>query len=86
MWGATNRDALIECRATDDTCTGSGDEPVAATNACADGWYRNLARPVFATDDTDANPYAASCIDGAEQLLAATNPGACLMLKLLPYH
>jgi len=73
MWGATNRDGLIECRTTDDICTGSGDEPVAATNACANGWYRNLARPVFATDDADVNPYAATCIDADEQLLAGTD-------------
>ncbi len=69
MWGATNRDGLIECKSTDGACvaTVNGDTPPAAVaNDCAVGanpvWAYNLRLPVFAIDGTDPNPYATSCL------------------------
>jgi len=73
VWGGTNRDGLIECRSSDAACAGSGDAMPAGTNACGGGWYNNLSQAVFATDDTVANPYAASCINAAEKQKANTD-------------
>lgn len=68
MWGSTNRDGLIECKSTDPTCTStsSGDTPPApmASGDCANGWYYDLTRPVFATNNS--NPYGSTCIPASE--------------------
>jgi len=68
MWGSTNRDGLIACKSTDALCTStsSGDAPPApmASGDCAVGWYYNLSRPVFATDNS--NPYGNTCIPSSE--------------------
>jgi len=76
MWGGTNKDTLIECKSTDAPCvpTAAGDTPPSAMPGdCAIGWYYDLTRPVFATDDTDGNPYSATCIPGSENYLAGTD-------------
>ncbi len=69
MWGGTNSDNLIECKSTDAACTStsSGDTPpIAVTGDCAVGWYYDLSRPVFATDGSEGNPYALTCISSTE--------------------
>lgn len=76
MWGGTNKDGLIECKSTDAACTSTstGDIPPSAMSGdCAVGWYYNIARPVFATDDSAGNPYSATCIPASEKYLAGTD-------------
>ena len=76
MWGGTNKDDLIDCKSTNTTCTStsSGDTPpIAMTGDCAVGWYYNLSSPVFATDNSAGNPYAATCIGTSESYLAGTD-------------
>ncbi len=77
MWGATNRDGLIECKSTDAPCvpTAAGDTPPpAVANDCATAgnpvWAYNLRLPVFAIDgaDPNPNPYAASCLQNEAKL------------------
>lgn len=64
MWGGTNKDSLIDCKSSDALCTAtSGGEtpaPLSIGGDCVAGWYSDLSRPVFATNDS--NPYAATCI------------------------
>lgn len=74
MWGGTNKAGLIDCKSTDAACTSTstGDTPPSAMGGdCATGWYYNLTRPVFATDNS--NPYAASCIPAGEAYQAGTD-------------
>ncbi len=76
MWGGTNKDGLIDCKSTDAACTSTstGDTPPSfMASDCAAGWYYDLSRPVFATDDSAGNPYSATCISGSEQYLAGTD-------------
>jgi len=76
MWGGTNKDSLIDCKSTDSACgaTSAGDTPPSSVAGdCAVGWYYDLSRPVFATDDTLGNPYSATCIPGTERYLAGTD-------------
>jgi len=75
MWGGTNKDSLITCKSTDPACssTASGDAPPTpmASGDCANGWYYDLARPVFATDNN--NPYGGTCIPVSEEYVAMTD-------------
>jgi type IV pilus assembly protein PilW len=77
MWGGTNNSELISCKSTEATpCTSStaGESlPAAVAGDCAAGWYYNLTRPVFATDESAANPYAASCIPASEGRVATSD-------------
>lgn len=78
MWGGTNKTALVQCKSTDPTCTktSSGDTPPTngiATNDCAPGWYFDLTSYVFATDNTDPNPYSATCIPASEKQVSSTD-------------
>ena len=77
MWGGTNVDSLIDCKSSDALCTAtSGGEtpaPLTIGGDCVAGWYSDLSRPVFATDQTAGNPYSASCIPGSEAYLAGTD-------------
>ena len=63
MWGATNKDSAIACRAGDAVCAASADDKLpAATNDClaTGNWYNTLSQPVFATNNS--NPYDSTCI------------------------
>lgn len=74
MWGGTNKESLIDCKSTDAACTptSTGDTPpVAMANDCAAGWYYDLSRPIFATNNS--NPYSATCIPGSEAYVAGTD-------------
>lgn len=74
MWGGTNKDSLITCKSTDAACTSTvtGDTPPSSmAGDCASGWYYNLSRPVFATNDS--NPYGATCIPASEGYVANTD-------------
>ena len=76
MWGSTNKDGLIDCKSTDAACTSTsaGDTPPSSmAGDCAVGWYYNLSRPIFATDDSAGNPYSATCIPASESYLAGTD-------------
>lgn len=78
MWGGTNKASLIDCKSTDPACTStsSGDTPPTAgmaTNDCAAGWYYDLSNPVFAVDDTEANPFATTCIPASEGQVGSTD-------------
>ncbi|MBT8119352.1 MAG: PilW family protein [Gammaproteobacteria bacterium] len=76
MWGGTNKDSLIDCKSTDTACTSTatGDAPPSSVAGdCAVGWYYDLSLPVFATDGSAGNPYAATCIPGSEQYMAGTD-------------
>ena len=76
MWGGTNKEGLIECKATDAACTSTstGDIPPSAmAGDCAVGWYYDILQPVFATDDSAGNPYSATCIPASERYLAGTD-------------
>ena len=69
MWGRHNNGQLIHCQK--DTAGFSpvcpaGLEMPNATNDCAAQEYVNIARPLFATDDS--NPYAATCAAQAYKL------------------
>ena len=69
MWGGTNKSDLIGCKSSDAACTAStAGEGLPGTVAgdCSAGWYYDLRTPVFATDDSAANPYSASCIPASE--------------------
>ncbi len=69
MWGGTNKSGLIGCKSSDAACSASsaGEGLAVATSGdCNVGWYYDLRTPVFATDDSAANPYSASCISGSE--------------------
>lgn len=69
MWGGTNKSGLIGCKSSDAACSASsaGESlPAAVTGDCDVGWYYDLRTPVFATDDSAANPYSASCIPTTE--------------------
>ncbi len=91
MWGGTNKAALISCKSSDAACTASSageDLPGAVAGDCAVGWYYNLTTPVFATDNSAANPYSASCMvdeghvdttDILEIRYADSNPPAALL-------
>jgi type IV pilus assembly protein PilW len=74
MWGGTNKSGLIDCKSTDAACTQtSGGEtlaPVTVAGDCVSGWFSNLSRPVFATNDS--NPYA-TCIPTSESYKANTD-------------
>lgn len=72
MWGATNQDGIIACRATDLSCTGA-DIPTAVTNDCVTpaSWTYNLSTSVFATNG--ANPYSGTCIPATENYVALTD-------------
>lgn len=74
MWGGTNKDGLIDCR-SDSKCTvgtSGGDTPPAdMVGDCAAGWYYNLSRPVFATNNS--NPYSDTCIGESEGYQAGTD-------------
>ncbi len=75
MWGGTNKDGLIACKSTDAACasTSTGDAPPSsmASGDCANGWYYDLSRPVFASDNS--NPYGGTCIPVSEGYVAATD-------------
>lgn len=76
MWGETNADGLIACKSTDAACvsTSNGDTPpTTAIGDCAAGWFRDLQRSVFATDDTVGNPYSGTCIKGSEGYKVGTD-------------
>ena len=76
MWGGTNKDSLIDCKSTDAACasTSAGDTPPSAmAGDCDAGWYYNLSRAIFATDDSAGNPYSATCIPASEGYLAGTD-------------
>ena len=76
MWGGTNKDGLIECKSTDTACTSTsaGDTPPSAMSGdCATGWYYDLSRAIFATDDSAGNPYSATCIPASEGYVAGTD-------------
>ena len=76
MWGGTNKDSLIDCKSTDAACssTSAGDTPPSAmAGDCDVGWYYNLSRAIFATDDSAGNPYSATCIPASEGYLAGTD-------------
>ncbi|VAW53052.1 hypothetical protein MNBD_GAMMA05-1954 [hydrothermal vent metagenome] len=80
MWGGTNKEGLITCKSTDDTCSAvpsSVNLPTVATNDCAsagsDLWAYNLTRPIFATDGGVGNPYSSTCIPTSEGYLAGTD-------------
>ena len=78
MWGGTNKANLIECKSTDPACTATSanDTPPSsglATNDCAAGWYFDLSNPVFAFDDTVANPYSTTCIPASEGQVSSTD-------------
>lgn len=75
MWGGTNKDGLIACKSTDAPCvsTSTGDTPptAMASGDCDVGWYYDLTRPVFATDNS--NPYGGTCIPAGEGYVANTD-------------
>jgi len=73
MWGGTNKDSVIACRAGDTVCAATSDILPAATNDClaAGNWYNTLSQPVFATNN--ANPYAGTCIPASEAYQAGTD-------------
>jgi type IV pilus assembly protein PilW len=76
MWGGTNKDVLIGCKSSDAACTASsaGESlPGAVAGDCSAGWYYDLRNPVFATDDSDDNPYSASCIPASEGHVASSD-------------
>lgn len=76
MWGGTNKIGLIDCKSTDAPCvaTSAGDTPPAAiANDCAVGWYYDLSRPIFATDNSAGNPYSATCIPASAGYLNGTD-------------
>ncbi|MCG6937279.1 MAG: PilW family protein [Gammaproteobacteria bacterium] len=77
MWGGTNNNDLISCKSSEPTaCTASsaGESlPGAVAGDCSAGWYYDLRTPVFATDDSAANPYSASCIPASEGHVASTD-------------
>lgn len=76
MWGATNKDGLIDCKSTDAACTSTsaGDTPPASMSGdCAAGWYYNLSRPVFAIDNSEGNLYSATCVPSSEGYRAGTD-------------
>ena len=66
MWGGTNKSGLIDCKSTNPCAvsTSAGETlPVAIPGDCVPGWYFDLSRPVFATDNSIGNPYASTCIN-----------------------
>lgn len=76
MWGGTNKPGLIGCKSTDAICTQtSGGEilPTAMTGDCTVGWYYDITRPIFATDDSAGNPYPVTCIPVSQGYLAGTD-------------
>ncbi len=76
MWGGTNKEVYIDCKSSDALCTAtSGGEipaPLTIGGDCVAGWYSDLSRPVFATDQTVGNPYPI-CIPASEAYLAGTD-------------
>lgn len=63
LWGRHNTVKAIACQkggADSIPCPAGGDLPT-ATNDCAAEEYINLARPLFAIDNSAVNPYAATC-------------------------
>lgn len=78
MWGGTNKSGLIGCKSSDAACSASsGGEtvPGTVTGDCitATSWTYDLRTPVFATDESVANPYSASCIPGTEGQVATSD-------------
>ncbi len=74
MWGGTNKSGLIDCKSTDAACTATaaGDTPpTSMAGDCSVGWYYDLSRPIFATNDS--NPYSATCIPASESYQAGTD-------------
>lgn len=68
-WGGTNKDTLIDCRATDTNCPA---DPTPVTGDCAPGWAYSLSVPIFGTNDS--NPYGInSCIGVSEKYRVATD-------------
>jgi len=67
MWGATNKDSVIACRAGDAVCAATSDVLPEATNDClaAGNWYNTLSQPIFATNNS--NPYDGTCIPTASE-------------------
>ncbi len=76
MWGGTNKEGLIDCQSTNKctVATASGDTwPDDMVGDCIAGWYYDLSRAIFATDDADGNPYAGTCIPATEGYVAGTD-------------
>jgi len=77
MWGGTNKSELISCKSSEPTaCTASsaGESlPGSITGDCSAGWYYDLRTPVFAIDNSEANPYSSSCIPASEGRVASTD-------------
>lgn len=77
MWGGTNNSDLINCKSSDPTaCTASsaGESlPTSITGDCSAGWYYDLRTPVFATDNSQGNPYSATCIPASEGHVASAD-------------
>ncbi len=63
MWGATNKDGVVECRSTDAACVGA-DKPTAVTGDCSVDWSYNLTRPIFAVDGN--NTGYGSCVPATD--------------------
>ncbi len=73
MWGGTNKDGVITCKSTDDSCSATPGGVILPTSVtvsrdCADSgnpvWAFDLAAPVFGTDDVTGNPYGSTCLNG----------------------
>jgi len=76
MWGGTNKDEVINCKSTAPCAVASsaGETlPADLTGDCASGWHYDLSLPVFATDDSEGNPYSLSCIPSTEGYQAGTD-------------
>ncbi len=71
MWGATNRDGLIECR-TGDASDASCVSPIVITDDCNPGWALNLGQAVFAIDGIAA-PFTNNCITATQPHQANTD-------------
>ena len=78
MWGGTNKSGLIGCKSSDTVCAASSAGeglPGTVSRDCNAGWTYDLSTPVFATDDSVANPYSSttSCIPTSEGQVASTD-------------
>ena len=77
MWGGTNKDGLIACKSSDPVCTASSAGeilPTAESGDCRVGWYYDLRRPIFATDDSVAiKPYSSTCLPSSEGLVVTAD-------------
>lgn len=72
MWGGTNNSDLISCKSSETTaCTASsaGESlPGSVTGDCVTGWTYDLRTPVFATDNSETNPYPSSCVPSSDHV------------------